>query len=305
MSYLTLAGSVILAASVACFAALPTLAQPEPNPDTTAAVGLTFKDADIARAVQDFEAGKVQEPIDFLMNLVKDKAAKDQERTKELRTAAAMLMMRTMEVKQKQHALAIVTNIRPDDSNVARRAQVIRLVGDAKVKDGTKGIDDLKPRDNWFEHLRQIKRYFENEIEKEQKSLERCVSGERWGGVRDALKTSNDCIERMEVIRLDLDSQLETIAAHARHLAQCARDANGVIADRVERGSVLRDQIPGAHPRSIASKKAAVNAEYRRARDAAEAAERIIKAHNELHRRYPSKIKFLSLALHDIPRDVR
>lgn len=278
----------------------------EPDPDTTAAVGLTFKDPDIAQAVEDFEGGKTQESIDRLMAIVRDPAARDQKRNQELRVAASMLKIRSGDVKQLAEGRSILMRYQANETeDIARRAQVLRLASEAKVKDGTPSAADLKPRANWHEYLRHVKRYLEIRIGEEHERLDRCVKNETWGGLREVLINTRNFVAQHETIKLTLDEERDIVTIQGRRLAGAARDLNGVISDHVDRAEAYRAEIPRMAERARPGKRAQVNAELRKARDARKVGEEIIKEHRDLRDRYGRRVEPMSVVMRDVPRDAR
>lgn len=278
----------------------------EPDPDTTAAVGLTFKDPAIAQAVEDFESGKVQGSIDRLMAIVRDPAARDRQRTHELRTAAAMLMIRGGEAKQLADGRSILMRFQPNETeDLARRAQVLRLASEAKVKEGTPAAADLKPRANWHEYLRHVKRYLEIRLDEEHERLDRCVKNETWAGLREALLNTRNFVAQHETIKLALDTERDIVTIQGRRLAGAARDINSVIKDRVDRAETYRAEIPRLPERARPGKRAQVNTELRKARDAQKAGEDVIKEHRALRDRYGRRVEALNIVLREVPRDAR
>lgn len=300
---------VIAAAIAVCLVGATTRAgsgSAEPDPDTTAAVGLTFNDPDIAQAVEDFEGGKTQESIDRLLTIVRDPAARDQKRNQELRVAAAMLKIRSGDVKQLAEGRSILMRYQANEpEDIARRAQVLRLASEAKVKDGTPSAADLKPRSNWHEYLRHVKRYLEIRIGEEHERLDRCVKNKTWGGLREVLTNMRNFTAQHETIKFTLDEERDIITIHGRRLSGAARDINSVIDEHVDRAEAYRAEIPRLAERARPGKRAQVNAELRKARDAKKVGEEVIKEHRDLRDRYGRRVEPMSVVMRELPRDAR
>lgn len=168
----TVRGWMAIAAAVVMSAALASRVAAQVEADTTVAVGLTFEDPQIAEAIDLFEKGKREEAFQRLTDLIRDPARNEKQRVLELRAAQSMLQIRDGDAKLRGNANATLGNMVNGETDLARRAQVIKLMGDDRIKDGTRDIADLKPRENWLERMRIVRTHLQTKLDEKTTEME-------------------------------------------------------------------------------------------------------------------------------------
>lgn len=168
-----------IAAAAMAVTALVEPAAAQVEADTTVAVGLTFEDPQIAEAIDLFEKGKREEALKLLADLIRDPSKNEKQRVLELRAAQSMLQIRDGDAKLRGNANATLGNQVNGETDLARRAQVIKLMGDDRIKDGTKEIADLKSRENWLERLRIVRTHLQTKLDERTTEMEEAAGREK------------------------------------------------------------------------------------------------------------------------------
>lgn len=214
---------VSVAAAIAISFSTTTLVKAQVEADTTVAVGLTFEDPQIAEAIDLFEKGKREESFKILADLIRDPSRNEKQRLLELRAAQSMLQVRDGDPKLRGNANATLGNLVNGETDLARRAQVIKLMGDDRIKDGTKKIADLKPRENWLERMRIVRTHLATKLDEKATEMEEAVGREnghaRISNVMKDRESPCHYVFQMKAIKVqsaDTDTAINSYASRLR-----------------------------------------------------------------------------------------
>lgn len=267
-----------------------------PDPDVTALVGLAFKDAAIATALQTFADGKVDEAIDGLFKIINDRAQKDAERKRELQLTVAMLQIRSGDHKNAKtgqtnfsrgRGSAIEYTKSWSEKQIGVRAAVIRMAADKAVNDGTATFEKLGPHEKWLECLRHVAIDLETRVRDEDKKLARSITASTLPNAEDILKKLAKYVEQRDAIQLDREKLDTAMDAHGRELDAAARKLNDVLGELIAHAdSLKRDwERAGLRTRSTARDKA--NVAVKAAEQCRGVLDLALETQRELCRRFP------------------
>lgn len=275
----------------------------EPDPDVTPLVGLTFKDATIARALELFVDGKKQEAIDSLNAVINDPAQRDKERQRELQVAVVMLQIRSGESRDFATGRSQANNYskRFTGLDVGVRAEVLSLVADSANKDGSKSFEKLGPHEKWLEYLRHVARKIEIEIDTEHRDLTSALPAEKWGNIRESLIKMGRCIECRHAIKIDSTQLSEVIESHALRLKAAIQSLDSKFESIRDEAESYRDQWRRANPKAKGSFRDKGNRAIKRAEECHRVLQQAIELYNDLKMRFPNDVGVLNVSPRGVP----
>jgi hypothetical protein len=285
-------------------------ATPAPRPsDVTSRVGLTFNDPAIAAALDLFQSGKHTEALQSLTKLLSDRAQSDTERQRELQLALVMLQIRLGDknLEERKFSFANGKSLAAKygrdwpDSSARTRAQVLSLVADHAVKDGTKKFEKLAPDAAWLEYLATTARTLETQISDEGRKFKDACAGDRWANIVDTVRK----IDRAFQLRLEIRLDQERLPNLARQTSEKLVDAARRVNDRLD---ALITQVHARHadwkragPRTVGACRDSLNKAKQAAQTCRDTLDRVIEFHRDLADKFPSEAAGMPLSPQEVP----
>ena len=285
-------------------------ATPAPRPsDVTSRVGLTFNDPAIAAALDLFQSGKHTEALQSLTKLLSDRAQSDTERQRELQLALVMLQIRLGDKNLEERkfnfangkSLAAKYGRDWPESSARTRAQVLSLVADHAVKDGTKKFEKLGPDAAWLEYLATTARTLETQISNESERAKNAGSGDRWANAVDCMRKIETAFEQRLEIKLEQDRLPDLARQSSEEMKAAARRINDRLGDLINQVYARQQELQSAGPRTKGVCRDNLNKAIQTARTCRDALDRIIECHRNLAGKFRSEVRPLLIHAHDVP----
>lgn len=223
--------------------------------NTSASLGLELTDDVALESLDLFDAGKFQEALDSLDNVINEKTAKDQERIRELKLMAGILIARSgadkCVAKAKQRFSAAKASA--DKRGTSFKAAVAFDAVDWAVKDGVKGQPpDLKSQDRWLRAIDGARQDYEKELSKKQPMLTAKIHDHSFGAVRPYVEATSKTMDLVNVIKHQPEKNKEVAKQYTSWLREAKTEIGLEIAEIRSKIADLESEIDAAGGSSAA-----------------------------------------------------